>query len=261
MSETLTYDPGTDTVTTEDTLTPEEQDSLQVGEQMQNQQEQLLAGKYKNAEDLEQAYINLQKKLGDQPEQGEDTQESSPEDKAEKEPIESAFLDQLWDEANSEYKEETLEKLRSMDPTDLANQYLDYRKNNASPATRDLSDQEVTELKGVVGGDANYTNMMEWAQTNLQDQEIKMFDAVMERGDPLSAFFAVRSLAYRYQDAVGYEGQMLSGKSAPVVNGFRSQQELVAAMNDPRYDNDPAYRQDVIKKLDRSGNLNFTDTI
>ena len=27
---------------------------------------------------------------------------------------------------------------------------------------------------------------------------------------------------------------------------------LVRAMNDPRYDNDPAYRQDVIEKLDRS---------
>ena len=37
---------------------------------------------------------------------------------------------------------------------------------------------------------------------------------------------------------------------------FRSQQELVAAMSDARYDRDPAYRQDVIEKLDRS-NLEF----
>ena len=46
---------------------------------------------------------------------------------------------------------------------------------------------------------------------------------------------------------------MLTGK-APMSGGdvFRSQQELVAAMNDRRYDNDPAYRQDVIEKLDRS---------
>ena len=259
MSETLTYDAGTDTVTTESNLTAEEQDSLQVGEELVNQQEQLLAGKYKTAEDLEQAYINLQKKLGDQPEQGEDSQEPLPEAKTE-ESTESAFLDQLWDEANSEYKEETLEKLRAMDPTDLANEYLDYRKNNQGPQARDLSEQEVTELKGVVGGDANYTNMMEWAPTNLQEQEIKMFDAVMERGDPLAAFFAVRSLAYRYNDAVGYEGQMLQGKPTAAENGFRSQAELVAAMSDPRYDDDPAYRMDIMKKLEASGNLNFTDT-
>ena len=55
MAETLTYDPGTDTVTTEDNLTPDEQDSLQVGEKLIEEQTQLLAGKYKNAEDLEKA--------------------------------------------------------------------------------------------------------------------------------------------------------------------------------------------------------------
>ena len=64
MAETLTYDAGTDTVTTSENLTPEEQDSLKVGEEMQAQQEELLAGKYKNAKELEDAYIELQKKLG-----------------------------------------------------------------------------------------------------------------------------------------------------------------------------------------------------
>ena len=75
MSETLTYDPGTDTVTTEDSLTPEEQDSLKVGEEIQAQHEQLLAGKYKNAEELEQAYVELQKKLGNNSEEKEEATE------------------------------------------------------------------------------------------------------------------------------------------------------------------------------------------
>ena len=46
---------------------------------------------------------------------------------------------------------------------------------------------------------------------------------------------------------------MYTGK-APKGNTdtFRSQAELVQAMSDRRYDNDPAYRQDVIDKLDRS---------
>ena len=47
-------------------LNADEQDSLQVGEQMEEQQEQRLAGKYKNAEELEAAYLELQKKLGEQ---------------------------------------------------------------------------------------------------------------------------------------------------------------------------------------------------
>ena len=61
----MTYDPGTDTVTTENSLTPDEQESLKVGEELQAQQEGLLAGKYKNAEELERAYGELEKKLGE----------------------------------------------------------------------------------------------------------------------------------------------------------------------------------------------------
>ena len=59
MAETLTVN---DTPQQEN-LTAEEQDSLQVGEQMAEQQGELLAGKYKNAEDLEKAYVELQKKI------------------------------------------------------------------------------------------------------------------------------------------------------------------------------------------------------
>ena len=65
MAETLSYQPETTTETIETTLTPEEQDSLAVGEKLQGDQEALLAGKYKDAAELEKAYIELQKKLGD----------------------------------------------------------------------------------------------------------------------------------------------------------------------------------------------------
>ena len=59
MSETLSYQEQTST-----DLNSEEQESLQIGEQMEQEQQQLLAGKYKSAEDLEKAYIELQSKLG-----------------------------------------------------------------------------------------------------------------------------------------------------------------------------------------------------
>ena len=60
MAETLTMN---ETPADNPEFTQEEMDSLKVGEEMETQQEQLLAGKYKNAEDLESAYIELQKKL------------------------------------------------------------------------------------------------------------------------------------------------------------------------------------------------------
>ena len=57
-------------------LNADEQDSLQVGEQMQQDQEQMLAGKYKNAQELESAYLELQKKLGESNTTEESTEET-----------------------------------------------------------------------------------------------------------------------------------------------------------------------------------------
>ena len=65
-------------------------------------------------------------------------------------------------------------------------------------------------------------------------------------------------LKSQYEAANGYEGTMYSGKAPNNSRDvFRSQAELVRAMGDPRYENDPAYRQDIINKLDRSDNLQF----
>jgi len=103
----------------------------------------------------------------------------------------------------------------------------------------------------------SYRNMIQWAGQNLSENEIAMYDAAMDKGDPLTMFFAAQALNARYQDAIGYDGEMLTG-SAPrnTRDAFRSQAELVAAMSDPRYDKDPAYRQDIAEKLERS-NIQF----
>ena len=252
---TLTMESEVET-TTLDNLSEEEQDSLAVGEKMEEAQEQLLAGKYKSAEELEKGYLELQQKLSNKEE---------PEAEAETETEETAepnILDRVWDEATSgnDFTPELTEELNKMAPQDLANLYLDYRQNNqnAQPESRDFSEENIKELKGIVGGEENYTNMVQWAQKSLNKQEVDMFDAVMERGDPLAAFFAVRSLAYAYNDSIGYDGNMVQGKAPRQSNDqFRSQQEVVKAMGDPRYEEDPAYRRDIMEKLKRSPNVNF----
>tara|TARA_R100001082_G_scaffold758_1_gene579 strand:- start:765 stop:1583 length:819 start_codon:yes stop_codon:yes gene_type:complete len=268
MAETMTYDPGTDTVTTENNLTQDEQESLAVGTEMENQQEQALAGKYKNAQELEKAYIELEKKLGEKSEedsQEESSDEPQAEEKSDTEkksdddsPPDFAFLEDLYEQASSEKGEiskELLDKLGGMSTQDVVQQFLNYRADAESrymPIPQ-MSETDVKELKGIVGGDKNYSNMLQWAQSNLSEQEINMFDTVMGRGDVASAFFAINSLAQRYNDRVGYDGKMLTG-NAPKgsTDSFRSQQELVKAMSDSRYDNDPAYRNDVMEKLARS---------
>ena len=258
MAETLTYENQTE-VTSVDNLSAEEQDSLKVGEQMQEAQDNLLAGKYKNAEELEQGYIELQKKLGQQ----EDTPEEAEEEQVEEgEDEDLGILDELWEYEtnNEEFHEEAIAELKDMDPVELAKMHIEYRKQVETGETggRDFSEQDITELKGIVGGEENYTNMIQWAQGALNETEVNMFDAVMAKGDPLSAFFAVRALAYAYNDSIGYEGKMVQGKAPKQSNDqFRSQAEVVAAMGDPRYEKDPAYRREIMEKLERSPNVNF----
>jgi hypothetical protein len=251
---TLTYDP---TEAQDGEFSAEELDSLQVGEALEEQQQQLLAGKFKDAEDLEQAYIELQRKLGNRE---ADTAEEEPqqEEEVQDEEVDVDFLERLWQEAQDEYSQETLEALQNMDPTDLAQMYLEYRSQvEEGGAVETITAEDVSNLQGLVGGEQQYGQMMAWAQESLSEQEINMYDAVMERGDPLACYFAVNALAFRFQEAQGYDGQMLTGK-APTsqAQGFRSQAELVRAMSDPRYDNDPAYRADVAAKLEMS-DLNF----
>ena len=271
MAETLTFE-NTPETTTMENLNADEQDSLQVGEAMIEQQEGLLAGKYKDAQELEKAYVELQKKLGDKgsgdsseagdstdSEQVESKEGGEKEEKTKKDTKESGILDTLWEEANSKesYSKETINALQKMNPVDLADMHLKFRDEMEAKYAPKITEKQVVELKNVAGGEQKYGEMLQWAVDNLTPQEVKMFDTVMDKGDPLAAFFAVRSLSYRYQDALGYDGKMVTG-TAPkaTADQFQSQAEVVEAMSDPRYDRDPAFRQKIMKKLERS-NVNF----
>ena len=231
-------------------LNADEQESLQVGEEMEQQQEQRLAGKYKNAEELEAAYLELQKKLGEQP-----TEETTEE--AEEESSTASLLDQLWEQSKSEkYDDETLQQIAKTDPNELAQMYLEYRNKTESSDQPQMTKEYADGLKNAVGGEKQYNEMLGWAGQNLSSEEIESYDAIMDRGDPAAAYWAVQALSYRYRDANGVEGDLVQGKSPSAGGAFRSQAEVIQAMTDPRYDNDPAYRQDVMRKLERS-NVSF----
>lgn len=255
------------TVNTErdpDVLTEDELDSLRVGEELQAEQADMLAGKFRDAEELERAYIELQRKLGSKESESStgDEEEHSPppEEKEDEVPDESPVIS-LINEASSEYwgnegqlSEETLNKLYEADSKDLVAAYMQMQ--TTAPQQQevvDLTDREVMEIKNMAGGDEGYSQMTGWAQENLPPQDVQAFDALVATGQMGAIRLAVAGLRSMYQEQVGYEGRMLSGKSAvETADVFRSQAEVVRAMQDPRYENDPAYRNDVFAKLDRS---------
>jgi hypothetical protein len=256
---TLTYDSNEQA---EGELTDEEQDSLKVGEALAEQEDKKLAGKFEDAEALEKAYIELQSKLGEPKEEKAEVKEEKTEAKEEvketkEEEPDYEFLDKLWEESkNEKYSDDILDKLNDMKPADVAQLYLNYR-SGVDKEPQDLTQEQATDLQKSVGGEKEYNNMLQWASKNFDEAEISRYDKVMESGDPDAAYFAVQALAAKYNDGVGVEGKMLTGKPSKAEgDNFRSQAEVVRAMSDPRYESDPAYRQDIYDKLERS-NLKF----
>jgi len=258
MSETLTIENSPES----EVLTAEEQDSLQVGEKLVAEQDALLAGKYKNAEELESAYIELQKKLG-----GDDgVQERKETEEVTEEPPEDSPAMSLISEASAEFysnenslTDETLDKFSAMSSKDLVNAYIQSLKN--APAQQaaevEMTDAQINQVQNSIGGEKQYNQVVTWAGENLPQSKLDAFDNLVGTGNAEAIELAVAGLKAQYDNANGYEGRTLQGKpSKSNADTFRSQAELVAAMGDSRYDNDPAYRQDVIEKLNRS-DVNF----
>ena len=187
------------------------------GEAQIAEEQGLLAGKYKDAEALEQAYIELQQKLGSN-ETDTDAQEAEPE------------------ASSQEEKEEQGEEVETEETEEVV-----------------LSDEDVATIQNIAGGPQEYDSMLQWAAQNLEANDIEAFDHVIGLNDARAAAFAVSVLSNVYKNSVGSEGELLTGgKAQQVADVFESQAQVVEAMSDPKYDRDPAYRQAVMQKLERS---------
>ena len=290
MAETLTYDP---TPADQPEFTEEEQQSLEKGAELSQEQEQLLAGKFKDAEELESAYIELQKKLGSD-KNTEEAAESDTETEVKSEEEQKKELNQYLEGGEVNYEEvetvygdklgklfkeggvdpwaisEEFHKTRGQIPVEMKQSLIDSGLSESSVnsylagraaqegydkdgSLNDITQKEVTAIHESVGGEKAYKTLMEWGVNNLSDDYSDAFDDIVNSGNATAVQIAVQGLKAQYEEANGYEGRMLSGK-APKSSGdvFRSQAEVVKAMSDSRYEKDPAYRNDIYEKLERS---------
>ena len=211
MAETFTMN---ETPAEPEVLNSDEQDSLRIAESLEGGEQPLLAGKFKDPQALEQAYVELQRKLGEPRDEVQSTEDES-------------------ESTASDEEEET--------------------SSDSEADVETLSEAQAQELMDMVGGEKAYKSMLEWAGDNFGKEEVEMYGMVMESGNPNAIFFAVQALQSRYNDSVGSDGQLLTGRGAQNTDdSFKSQAELVAAMSDPRYDRDPAYRADLMRRLENS---------
>ena len=278
MAETIRYDTSDDPVAAQ-AIAEKEAEALKVGEELMAKQEKMLAGKYKSPEELESAYLELQKKLGESP-----TEEAEPESESEYElytddgnvnyetanelygdQLGNLFKDNNIDPfAMSKHFEENGGKLNDemygqLEKAGLSksvvDNYLDGVRNevgyNPDPAEPVLSEADVNELKGLAGGEEGYKNLMEWAGNNLGEDAAKDYDAVLATGNKSAVKFAITALLGKYEDSMGRDSKIVTGKESSTEN-YRSMAEVVRDMNKPEYQNDEAFRDDVLRKLSAS---------
>jgi hypothetical protein len=208
MAETFTMN---EAPSNPEILNSDEKESLAIADSIEQGEQPLLAGKFKDPQALEQAYVELQKKLGE-------TRDEVSTSEDEGEPAET--------ESEAEETDDNPEG---------------------------LSQEQAEMLLDMVGGDKAYKSMLDWAAQNFSEEEIEMYDGVMGSGNANAIYYAIQALQSRFNDSVGSDGQTLTGRdAADTDDSFKSQAELVAAMSDPRYDQDPAYRADLMRRLENS---------
>lgn len=221
-----------------------------------------LPEKFESPEDLAKAYGELEKQFtqraqtktseakaeGAEPQKA-DTDASKADDVV-NEIVENAGL-KMQDlsaeyEQSGQLSEDSYEKLAK---AGISKEYVDgYIRGQEA-----LAVQYQSEVFDVAGGQQGYTEMIQWAAKNLSTEEINAFNTTVNSGNLEQAKLSVQGLMSRYTTSEGNEPRLVKGTATgDAVSVFRSTAELTAAMKDPRYKSDPAYRQDVIEKLGRS---------
>lgn len=166
-------------------------------------------------------------------------------------------------------------KTKGLDVPELEREYLDtgklsddaYKKlakagfprafvDDYLQGLRAVQEQARSEVMTLVGGEDSYKELVSWAAKTLTQQEIDAYNRVMSSGDLDAIKMTVSGLAMRHKGAVS-DPQLIMGKTASPVSGaaYETDDEIVAAMRDPRYKNDPAYRRQVQRRVMNSKTL------
>ncbi len=230
----------------------------------------LYAGKFKTVEDLVGSYKELEGKLG-AIDQTREEPEGVAEEETEEQETETNDSEFDADEFYGEGLAAVLDEV-GIDAQDISNRFAendeisedDYSKLNEAGFSRQIVDTyldglrnasmagevDAQGIKDSVGGDESYQQMVSWAIENLPADDVKAFNKLTDTGDGPAIKLAVQGIYSQYNNAMGVEPNLYSGR--PAASGptpFRSTQEVVTAMSDPRWEKDVSYTENVKARL------------
>ena len=205
--------------------------------------------KFKSPEDLAKAYNELQSKLGEtnEKETSNDTAGDTTDDSSNDE--DAAPMAEAVSVATAEYSEKgelsdkTFDALEQAGlPREMVEAYIQGQEA--------IAVGQAADVQQTIGGLANYEAMAEWAGENLDDTDLDAFNTIVETGTVEQAKVAVKGLYSQFLSAGGKPPQLIQGDTVGSgLKPFTSSAQITEAMRDPRYKNDPAYRENVEKRL------------
>ena len=203
-----------------------------------------LPEKFENAEAMAKSYNELEKQYSQIKNQTpqEQVQEANE--------ATGVTLDNYFEEYqnNQSLSEKSYSELEAQGLSrDLVNNYIEGQTA--------LADTQMNQIYNITGNKDNYEEMISWASENLSDSEVTAYNKLVETGTMEEAIMAATGLKARYDNTVGITPNLLKGGVSETTNAFQSTAEIIAAINDPRYAVDTAYRQQVEDKIKRSNAL------
>ena len=211
--------------------------------------------KFKTEQDLYKSYAELEKKYtevtsGKEP---TPTKEEGKKDLKISELSGDDALQPFYDEYESSQglTDDSFGKLEKLGyPKHLVERFMEGQMS--------LQNNARVELENHAGGSKSLDIMREWARANYSGADLLAYNKAIDSGDMSTAKMALDGLKSKYVAANGDNANLIQGGKPTPEEGYRSQAEMTAAMKDPRYDRDEAYRSDVQRKVESASFLNPT---
>lgn len=162
-----------------------------------------------------------------------------------------AFSEEIT--TKGELSKESYDELAKLGyPKIVVDSYIKGITADARAQEASLAAEKIAEIKSSIGGEEVLTDMLNWASTNLSPEDLKVYNESVASRDAAKVKMAVMGLHHAYEQANGRTPNFIGGERLPNTAGvepFKSNAEVTRAMHDPRYDKDPAYRDEVARRL------------
>ena len=196
-------------------------------------------------ENLAKSYSELEKKQSAPKEKTKADVKEEPqtaEEAVEKAGLDMSSLQSEYDEKGelTDASYEALEKAGI--PKETVNLYIEGQKA--------LVAQAQEHAYALTDGKEGYSAMSDWAKANLTADELQSYNTSVNSSNKNTREIAIRGLWAKFSADSGDGKPLVHGKSSDgQVGGYKSRQQMIDAMKDPRYINDPAYRAEVEAKV------------